>query len=58
MNYKKTNVRSVKLAKLIIIESLIGEGTTSNPSRIIKEIYDLKGRLIARFDPFFEEEDK
>ena len=48
---RNSNVNSVKIEKVIIVKSVIGKGTKEDLSREITEIYDLKGRLIARIDP-------
>ena len=42
---------SVKIEKVIIVKSVVGKGTKEDLCREITEIYDLKGRLIARIDP-------
>ena len=48
--YRSSNVNSVKIEKVIIVKSVVGEGTKEDVSREITEIYDLKGRLITRID--------
>lgn len=48
---RSSNVNSVKTEKVIIVKSVVGKGTKEDVSREITEIFDLKGRLIARIDP-------
>lgn len=54
--YRKSNVDSVKIEKVIIVKSVVGKGTHNDPSRIITEIYDLKGKLISRIDDWKRDE--
>lgn len=56
--YRSSNVNSVKIEKVIIVKSDVGKGTKEDVSREITEIYDLKGRLIARKDDWRSEEIK
>lgn len=53
--YRSSNVNSVKIEKVIIVKSVVGEGTKENAFREITEIYDLKGRLITRIDEWKNE---
>ena len=48
---RNSNVNSVKIEKVIIVKSVVGKGTKEDLCREITEIYNLKGRLIARIDP-------
>lgn len=53
-----SNVKSVRIEKVIIVKSALGKGTIEDISRIITEIYDLKGNLISIIDPCKEDGDR
>lgn len=55
--YRNSNVNSVKIEKVIIVKSIVGEGTKEDVSREITEIFDLKGNLLARIDNYKNEQD-
>jgi len=51
------DLRSVKIERLIVIKRGIGAGNEEEPYRIITEVFDTLGRLVARCDPIKEEDD-
>ena len=55
--YRNSNVNSVSIEKVIIVKSIVGEGTYEDVTREITEIFDLKGNLITRIDNYRNEID-
>lgn len=55
--YRNSNVNLVKIEKVIIVKSIVGKGTHEDVSREITEIFDLKGKLLARIDNYKNEQD-
>ena len=55
--YRNSNVNSVKIEKVIIVKSIVGKGTHEDVSREITEIFDLKGKLLARIDSYKNKQD-
>lgn len=53
--YRNSNVNSVKIEKVIIVKSVVGEGTKEDVCREITEIFDLNGKLITRIDNYRNE---
>lgn len=47
--------RSARVVNVILVETAVGRGTKDDPSRLIREIWSLKGELIAVSDPGLEE---
>ena len=45
-----TGTKKVKIQKVIVTESVIGDGTKENPVRILYKYWDLKGNLIFEKD--------
>lgn len=44
-----------KIIKVIVTESVIGEGTEKDPARCIYQYWDLKGNLLAKRDCLFQD---
>ena len=55
--YRNSNVNSVKIEKVIIVKSVVGEGTHEDVCREITEIFNLKGQLITRIDNYRNQQD-
>jgi hypothetical protein len=55
--YRNSNVNSLKIEKVIIVKSIVGEGTHEDVCREITEIFDLNGKLITRIDNYRNELD-
>jgi len=50
-----SNVDSAKVQQIIVVESLVGEGTDDgSPKRLIKEYFSLDGELLARRDTYLD----
>lgn len=45
-----SNVNSVKVISVVLVNSIVGEGTLESPIKAIREIFTLEGELIARVD--------
>lgn len=45
------NARAARLIKVIVTETLEGEGTEDSLARIVKRYYEPHGRLLAVMDP-------
>lgn len=47
---KARGTDKARLIKVIVTESLLGDGTENNPVRIIYQYWDFKGNLLAKRD--------
>lgn len=48
---RKSDLREVRIEKVIYVKRVIGAGIQSDPARQLVEIYDLDGKLIASSEP-------
>ena len=52
-----SNVDGAKVQQVIVVESLVGEGSDNgSPKRQIKEYFSLEGELLARRDTYLDGE--
>lgn len=45
-----SNVNSAKVVSVVLVNSIVGEGTLESPVKAIREIFNLEGELLARVD--------